>query len=82
MLIQAISPVTAWETRGGRERLIPSRTGPKDLPTAPGYRLQLLSVIKKKLTQNLEFAEIKVLVAVCPGKADLPSVNDTGSTRH
>ena len=23
-----------WETRGGRERLIPSRTGPKDLPTA------------------------------------------------
>ena len=23
-----------WETRGGRERLIPCRTGPKDLPTA------------------------------------------------
>ena len=23
-----------WETRGGRERLIPSSTGPKHLPTA------------------------------------------------
>ena len=82
MLIQAISPVTAWETRGGRERLIPSRTGPKDLPTAPGYRLQLLSVIKKKLTQNLEFAEIKRHVVPCHDEADSLSVHDTGSTRH
>ena len=27
-----------WETRGGRERLIPSRTGPKDLPTPSMHR--------------------------------------------
>ena len=28
-----------WETHGGWEHLIPSRTGPKDLPTAPSVLL-------------------------------------------
>ena len=40
-----------WETRGGRERRIPSRTGPKDLPTGP-------SVTLKKW--NLQYYDIKV----------------------
>ena len=66
--------------RPGTSYSFPYRSkGPAHCP-----RLQATIIVsdKKKLTQNLEFAEIKGLVAVCPGKADLPSVNDTGSTRH
>ena len=52
-----------WETRGEQERLIPSRTGPKDLPTA---HINIDRTFSRRLMEIIaHFLRFRVCVHLC-----------------